>query len=222
MRLVDLSHTIEPGMPLFSDSAPQPRITPWMSHADSAQTGAYEGTTCELTEVAMITSAGTYMDSPYHFHPDRDTIDRLTLDQLVLPGVVVDCTNAPRAIGPDVLSGVDVAGRAVLFHTGWDRYWGEPRYHEHPYLTGGAARALLEGGAKLAGVDFLVIDDTSDPTRPVHVTLLGADILIVENLTNLAALPPEGFLFHAAPARVRGAAAFPVRAYAAITQEDSP
>jgi kynurenine formamidase len=83
-------------------------------------------------------------------------------------------------------------------------------------LTRDTAAALVAGGAKLAGVDFLVIDDTRDPRRPVHVTLLREQILIVENLTNLAALPAADFIFHAAPIKVAGAAAFPVRAYAVI------
>ncbi len=218
MRLIDLSQTIAPGMPLFSPSAPQPRITPWMSHAQAAASGRYEGCTCEISEVRFVTSLGTYLDSPYHFNPDGATIDRLALEQLVLPGVVVDCTyvQARQPIGPDSLAGADVAGRAVLFHTGWSRYWGQSEYFDFPFLTGETAAALRDRGAKLAGVDFLVIDDTTNPRRPVHVTLLNADILIVENLTNLAALPPDGFTFHAAPVRVAGAAAFPVRAYAVV------
>jgi arylformamidase len=216
MRLIDLSHTIEPGMPLFSSSAPQPEITAWMSHEQAAKSGYYEDCTCEISEVRMLTSIGTYMDSPYHFNPAEMSIEGLSLDRLVLPGVVVDCTavSARQPINPPVLEGIDAAGKAVLFHTRWSRYWGQPEYFDFPFLTGETAVALRDRGAKLAGVDFLVIDDTTNLRRPVHVTLLNAGILIVENLTNLAALPPEGFTFHAAPVKVKGAAAFPVRAYA--------
>ena len=71
----------------------------------------------------------------------------------------------------------------------------------------------------MVGVDFLVVDNTRDPERPVHVTLLGQDILIVENLTNLKHLPGSGFTFHAVPVKVAGAAAFPVRAYAIVRPE---
>jgi arylformamidase len=218
MQLIDLSQIIVPGMLLFSAKAPQPRIGTWMSHAQAAASGNYEGCTCEITEVQFVTSLGTYMDSPYHFNPAGVTIDRLRLEQLVLPGVVVDCSNAKarEPIGPDRLAGIDVAGKAVLFRTGWSRFWGQPEYMNFPYLTGETAVALRDRGAKLAGVDFLVIDDTTNPRRPVHVTLLHSDILIVENLTNLGALATTGFTFHAAPVKVAGAAAFPVRAYAVI------
>ncbi len=218
MQLIDLTQTIAPGMPLFSPKAPQPSVRAWMSHAQAAASGNYDGCTCEITEVQFVTSLGTYLDSPYHFNPAGKSIERLTLDQLVLPGIVIDCTQvqAREPIGPAVLDGLDIVGKAVLFNTGWSRYWGQPEYLNFPFLTGETAAALRERGAKLAGVDFLVIDDTTNPRRPVHVMLLHSNILIVENLTNLAALPASGFIFHAAPIKMAGAAAFPVRAYAVV------
>lgn len=226
MQLIDLSHRIEAGMPLFSGTAPQPFITPWQSHSQAATSGRYEGCTCEISEVRFLTSIGSYLDSPYHFDPKGASIESLRLDQLVLPGVVVECTPAREreAIGSEVLEGLDLAGKAVLFHTGWSRFWGKPEYYQFPFLTGETAAALRDRGAKLAGVDFLVIDDTGNPRRPVHVTLLKNDILIVENLTNLAALPAgapgsSAFTFHAVPVKFTGAAAFPVRAYASVDDQ---
>src|SRR5262249_17513634 len=51
-------------------------------------------------------------------------VARLPLDSLAdLDGVVVRIDAARRAIDLDVLATYDVAGRAVLVHTGWDRYW---------------------------------------------------------------------------------------------------
>jgi kynurenine formamidase len=224
MELIDLSQTLTQEMPRFSPDWPGPEISAWMSHAQSAESGRYQGCTCEISEVRFITSLGTYLDSPYHFHPGAASVEALGLDQLVLPGVVVDCRGVqPRSpLGPQALAGYDIKGKAVLFHTGWSRYWGEPQYADHPFLTRAAARALEQGGARLAGVDFLVIDDRQDPQRPVHVTLLGRQILIVENLTNLDSLPKTGFTFHAAPVKVAGAAAFPVRAYAVLDRDLPP
>jgi kynurenine formamidase len=218
MQLIDLSQTIEPGMPTFSPSAPQPKIYPWLSHAQAASSGTYLGCSCEITEVRFLTSLGTYLDSPYHFHPKKNTIDNLELDQLVLPGLVVDCTPTEKRqpITPEVLKSLELSGKAVLFQTGWSQYWGRTEYTEHPYLTQETAEVLIKGGAKLAGVDFLVIDNTRDPKRPVHVALLEKDILIVENLTNLGRIPGRGFTFHAAPVKIAGAASFPIRAYAVM------
>ena len=83
----------------------------------------------------------------------------------------------------------------------------------HPFLTAGAAAYLLEAGAVFVGIDSLNIDDTDDGTRPVHTALLGAGVPICEHMTNLAALPAEGFRFSAVPVKVRGMGTFPVRAY---------
>ncbi len=220
MQLIDLSQTIEPNMNLFSTTAPKPQLHEWQTHEDSAKSGSYEGCSCAMTEVTFVTSLGTYMDSPYHFHPEGGAIETLRLEQTVLAGVVIDCTHISESqpIHPDVLNGFDIAGKAVLFHTGWSKYWNQPKYMNFPYLTQETANALCEDGAKLAGVDFLVIDDTTNPRRPVHVTLLKNDILIVENLTNLADIPSNTpFIFHASPVKFKDAAAFPVRAYAMLS-----
>lgn len=218
MQLIDLSQTIEPGMPTFSPSAPQPKIYPWLSHAQAASSSTYLDCSCEITEVRFVTSLGTYLDSPFHFHPEKNSINNLELDQLVLPGLVVDCTPAEKRqpITPEVLKGLELSGKAVLFLTGWSQYWGSTEYSDHPYLTRETAEALIDGGARLAGVDFLVIDNTRDPKRPVHVALLEKDILIVENLTNLQRIPGRSFTFHAAPVKIAGAASFPIRAYAVM------
>jgi kynurenine formamidase len=218
MQLIDLSQSIEPGMPMFNPSAPQPKIYPWLSHGQSANSASYHNCTCEITEVRFLTSIGTYIDSPFHFHPEKDSIERLELGQLVLPGVLVDCTDMVKRqpISPDVLNGLEISGKAVLFHTGWSRYWGASEYQDHPFLTLDTAEALKVSGARLVGVDFLVIDNTRDRKRPVHVSLLKDDILIVENLTNLQAIKGRAFTFHSVPVKVAGAAAFPVRAYAVV------
>jgi arylformamidase len=218
MQLIDLSQTIGPDTPLFSDAWPRPTVTPYLSHAQAAFSGRYSGTTVEISFAQLITSVGTYLDSPFHFNPAGATIDRLDLSQLVLPGLRIDCGGLqPRqALGPELIAGQAVAGKAVLLHTGWSGYWGQPAYFEHPFISAGLALALRDGGARLVGCDFLAADDPNDPQRPAHVALLNGNVLIVENLTNLGQLPDAPFVFHAAPARVVGAAAFPVRAYAVV------
>jgi arylformamidase len=66
------------------------------------------------------------------------------------------------------------------------------------------------------GIDSHNIDDTRGNTRPVHTTLLGAGILIVEHLCHLEALPLEGFTFSAIPPKFKGVGTFPVRAMAKV------
>ncbi|HEV3052841.1 MAG TPA: cyclase family protein, partial [Longimicrobium sp.] len=113
--------------------------------------------------------------------------------------------------------GVEVAGKAVLVHTGHAAHWGTDAYFEgHPFLTRAAAVHLRDAGARLVGIDSLNIDDTGDLERPVHTVLLGAEIPVAEHLRGLEQLPEAGFRFYAVPVKVKGFGTFPVRAFAAV------
>jgi kynurenine formamidase len=169
----------------------------------------------------MVANTGTYIDSPYHRYRDGTDLAALPLESLAaLEGLVVRATQrSGRAIGPEMFAGCDVRGKAVLVQTDWDRHWRTDQYFEgHPFLTAAAARALVEGGAALVGIDSLNIDDTDDGTRPVHTALLGAEIPIVEHLCGLRELPDSGFRFYAVPVKVRRFGSFPVRAFAVVEE----
>lgn len=137
-----------------------------------------------------------YIDTPYHRYPHGTDLATTPLPNTThIPAVVVRATGIEgRAIDWTNFASLEVSRRAVLVNTGWDRHWRTERYFEgHPFLTKAAAEYLRDQGAALVGIDSLNIDDTSDRTRPVHSILLGAGIPIVEHLTNLAALPIDGF-----------------------------
>jgi kynurenine formamidase len=136
-----------------------------------------------------------------------------------LPGLVVrQPWENGIAVDAPALEGLDVRGKAVLVHTGWDRHWRTDRYgKDHSFLTAAAADWLIENGAALVGIDSNNIDDTRARARPVHTRLLGADIPICEHMTGLGQLPDEGFRFSAVPPKVRGMGTFPVRAYALLS-----
>jgi arylformamidase len=165
----------------------------------------------------MCSNTGTYLCSPFHRHPDGIDLGGLPHGRLAdLDTVMVDVSGQT---GPMVernqLLPHDVRGKAVLVRTGWDRHWRTYAYFRgHPVLT--AADHLAAEGATLVGIDSLNIDDTAGGERPVHSTLLAAGVPICEDLTNLAAVPIDGFRFSAIPVRVRGMGTFPVRAYAII------
>jgi len=79
---------------------------------------------------------------------------------------------------------------------------------------------LIRSKPVLVGVDFWNVDDTMDPSRPAHTRLLSSNILIVEHLCNLLALPRIGFKFYAVPLRIVRGASFPVRAFAEVDEYD--
>ena len=213
--LLDLSHTIRPDMPRFPGLA-APTIGAVWTHAEAAARG-YRDTTCEVTEVRFVTSIGTYLDAPYHFDPQGVDISQLDLSQLVRPGLVVDLREQAKPDAPlpaHAFEGLDVAGKALLLCTGWSDHWGTEQYTHFPFVPRALAERLRALRPALVGIDTLVIDSPQDPTRPAHTLLLRAGVLIVENLTGLSQLVGQTFTLAAVPAKVAGAAAFPVRAFA--------
>jgi len=219
-RLVDLSHAIEHGK-VYYKGLPAPIICDFLSR--EASRSLYEnGTEFHIGRVELITNTGTYIDCPFHRYADgRDTAAMPLARFVDIPAVVVRATTAhgrrDRAIDASWFHAHDVAGKAVLVHTGWDRHWQTDAYFEgHPYLTQDAAMWLRDAGAQLVGIDSMNIDDTSGGTRPVHSVLLREEILIAEHLTGLELLPDHAFTFTAVPPKLVGVGTFPVRAFATI------
>ena len=215
-RLIDVSHEIEDGMTTYP-GLPAPKIRDWLSREASNARYA-PGTTFQLGMIDLLANTGTYIDAPFHRYAEGKDIAGYALEAVAnLDGVVVHGADRGRAIDADVFGGVEVRGKAVLVHTGWDRYWRTERYGKgHPFLTAAAARHLVDGDAALVGIDSLNIDDDSDGTRPVHTALLAAGIPIVEHLCGLDRVPASGFRFFAVPPRVKRIGSFPVRAFALV------
>lgn len=216
--IIDLSHPIDESVPMFPGH-PGPQIEEYLSRSRAAAHYT-PGTSFVIHRYTFLGNTGTYLDAPFHRSADGADLSSLPLDHTAgLPGIVIDVRPAVMAgilgVGPDAMPAGDIAGHAVLLLTGWDAFWHTPRYLDRkPYLSAEAAVLLRDRGAALAGIDTWNIDDVADRARPAHTILLGAGIPIVENLCNLAALPPRGFRFFAPPLPVRGGSAIPVRAFA--------
>jgi len=213
-KLIDLSHAIVAGMTTYK-GLPGPHICDYLSRAESA--AHYDdGSTFQIGRIDMVANTGTYLDAPFHRFAEGDDLAALDLERLAgLDGICVrsDGLEADTSL----FDGLDVAGKAVLVRTGWDRHWRTEAYqHDHPFLTEGAARLLVERGARLVGIDSHNIDDTRARARPVHTILLGAGVLICEHMTRLDELPEQGFTFCAVPPKVSGMGTFPVRAFASL------
>lgn len=216
-RLIDLSHTIEAGLVTYK-GLPAPIVCDYLSRENSRL--FYEaGTEFQIGKIEMVTNTGTYVDCPFHRFADGKDLSEVGLEAFTdLEGIVirVPYTDA-LAITEAHVRNYELRNRAVLIHTGWDAFWNTETYYEnHPFLTAEAALYLRDCGVKLVGIDSHNIDDTTGRSRPVHTTLLGADILIVEHLCNLALVPDEGFTFSAVPPKFKGVGTFPVRAMAKI------
>ncbi|MEZ3117322.1 cyclase family protein [Halobaculum sp. MBLA0147] len=204
----DLTHPIESGMQTFPGDPPV-AVT-------SAATVDEDGYAVRTVELGSHT--GTHVDAPAHVVADGRTLDEYEPSAFVFDAAVVDCRDlgARAAIPPDRVP-TDDALDCVVFHTGWDDHWGTDAYRDHPSVSPAAAEVCVERGLAVA-TDTLNPDPTPSPAAgpdepdgvPVHETVLGAGLLVIENLTGLESVP-DRFRLSAQPLALGGDGA-PVRA----------
>ncbi|MBC7921759.1 MAG: cyclase family protein, partial [Ferruginibacter sp.] len=176
---IDLSHVIEEKLVTYR-GLPAPVICDYWTREESRQFYE-EGTEFQIGKIEMVGNTGTYLDSPFHRYADGKDLSELALDSLAnLEGVVIRVSERVTAVDAAYFRNRDLAGKAVLVHTGWDRHWRTDAYFtNHPYLTQDAAEFLVAARARLVGIDSHNIDDTVGRSRPVHTILLRHDIPIV-------------------------------------------
>jgi kynurenine formamidase len=215
-RLIDVSHVVEDGMVTYK-GLPAPIICDWRTREESR--AIYDGAEFQIRKVEMVANTGTYVDSPFHRYAHGKDLSELPLESVADLECVVIRVDPAKGPAIDAISLTrDVSGKAVLFHTGWDRLWRTDAYFEsHPHLTERVAERLANAGAALVGIDSMNIDSIATGARPVHTILLGNDIPIAEHLRGLAAVPPRGGRFSAVPVKVKGCGTFPVRAYVVVS-----
>ena len=171
----------------------------------------------QTSALSMGTHSGTHMDAPLHRIPGGAGIGAYGPDRLVGAGLIVDATgygeNEP--IPASILDGIGEKvwpGWFSVFRTGWDRFWGEERYFRHPFLSRHLAQALVDARAGIVAIDALSIDSTVDARDAAHETLLGADVLVAENLCCLGQLTTERpYAFAFLPLALGGADGSPAR-----------
>ena len=217
-QVFDVSHEVEDGMITYK-GLPAPVVCDYLSREQSKEHYA-GGTEFHVGRIDLVGNTGTYVDSPFHCFADGKDLSELPLKSLVdLDAVILRFDkDQGRAINRERFEDLgNIRGKAVLVHTGWDVHWRTDQYfEENPFLTEDAAEYLVDAGVALVGIDSLNIDDTEDLYRPVHTTLLGAEIPIAEHLCGLDQLPDRGARFSAAPVKVKDFGTFPVRAFAVV------
>lgn len=193
-RVVDLTHTIYPSMPLWP-TLPQPsyEYTKW------AARDFYTMTIIRR----MATHTGTHLDAPAHFIPEGDTVDRIPIERYMGEGVVLDLTFK----GPgEEITASDLKqyeseireGDVVMLYTGWSGKRGLTKEYLYfwPHVGVESAKYLASRKIKAVGIDGLSIAGWAEnvPAQPsiaksspvdVHVTLLREGIIIVEEVANL-------------------------------------
>ncbi|ELZ83121.1 hypothetical protein C453_13986 [Haloferax elongans ATCC BAA-1513] len=183
MTLVDLTRLVESGMPTYPGDPP----ISVESHADF-DTDGYR-----VSRLELGTHAGTHVDAPSHTEPDGRTLDDYAVADLRFTAQAVDCRDvgAGELVGPgSIPDGIADDTDFLVFRTGWEREWGTERMTDHPVLAPETGQWCADHGVSV-GIDALSPDPTGNDGVPVHHAVLGSELLIVENLRGLDALPVD-------------------------------
>ena len=216
MEMVDLTRVIYDGMPKIP-ALPDVHVRKFLS--------LEKGHPLNVTEISLPCHAGTHVDAPIHIVPGGKSIDELPLEAFVGPGSVIGVNKKgdEEVSAKDLeTSGVQVnRGDILMLYTGWDTKFDSPDYNMHPYLSVDAAEWMVKKGIKMFGIDCITVDLLT-PSRPkgfnfpVHKTLLGNEILIAENVTNLGSIVGKRTRIMALPLRVKGSDAGHARIIAEV------
>lgn len=211
MKIVDLTRTIQPDMPVFPGD-PQPVFRVLASFSCDK---------CRIREISMGSHTGTHMDAPSHMIKDGTSLDNLPISRFCGSAILVPCEDCVESglITLDAIRRCKGADEAefILLRTGWEKLWEEDSFFKgYPVLDEDAAYWIVENRKKGVGLDVSSIDPVDDESGRLHHIILGGDILIIENLCGLYHLPAGLFDFCALPLKLKDADGSPVRAAAFI------
>lgn len=214
-RIVDLSHLLYSGMPVFPGDPPVEFV-----RASTIKESGYH-----VTTVRFGTHAGTHVDTPSHVLFDDTAVDSLALDDLVGWAEVLDLGElAPgseiTAAHLDVFSDRVRSESRVILKTGWSRYVGQENYFTaYPSLSEGAAMWLTARCVKLLAVEQPSVHLTEHVK--IHKLLLSERLVLVEGLANTAELTHDRVYLVALPLKLQGLDGSPMRVIA-IEGADAP
>lgn len=202
-HIQDLTHTLKPTFPSFSG---QP-----VFKSDVAVTLKKDG--YYALNVNYFEHIGTHMDAPAHFGEGARTVDQLAASALIAPIAVIHIhERAARNHDAQVMP-ADIRawerrhgrlprGAAVFMHSGWESRVGSAQAFRNPDASGvmhfpgfhpDAVEFLLkERNAVGIGVDTLSLDFGASKDFKTHSTWLPTGRWGMENLANLAQIPPGG------------------------------
>lgn len=208
-RVVDLSHRLNSDTPVYPGT-----VAPAIAPSNTIEADGFRE-----KSLLMPSHFGTHIDAPAHVLRSGKTLDELPIEHFQGRAAMMDARETSTIDSGAVAAFLEdhPTMEFVIIRTGWERYWRQSQYfRDYPILSEGAAELLAGRGLKGVGVDAISVDAVGDTELPAHHTLLRSDVVIVENLCNLAALPQRSFMFQCLPLKLEDGDGSPVRAVASI------
>ncbi len=234
-EIVDLSHAYDSST-IFWPTADAFRLE---TVADGITPGGYY---YAANNIFTSEHGGTHIDAPVHFAQGKQTVDRIPVERLVGPAVVIDVTAAAERDADYQVTVADIEqaeardgaippNAILIIRTGFSRRWPDAarylgtadrgdaavaRLH-FPGLHPDAARWLVANRQLDAiGIDTASIDYGQSTQYESHRVLFDRDVPAFENLTSLERLPARGASVIALPMKIGGGSGAPLRAIAIL------
>ncbi len=200
MQIIDLSHEIHEQMTVFGETE-KPKII----RKNTIENDGYN-----LHELSFNSHTGTHVDAPNHMVLNGKHLDDFALEYFTGAGLMLHvgqfkASEIPLSFLKNYATEIQNAAFLIL-NSGWYKKWDSKEYHSNfPVLSKESATWLTQFKLKGIGLDSISIDPVDSQDVPLHQIVLGAGMLIIENLNNLDALPESGFHFQCFPLKVNKA-----------------
>jgi arylformamidase len=223
-NIIDLGHEMFTGMPVLDDNVTNQF---WENNTFEGMARYSEGKISARSRMMLVFEhVSTHVDAPGHFDKDGMTIDQIPLQQLIVPGHLLDLTHKKpyEGIGPDDFKrAVEASGKEiepntiVIANTGQYKNYGVGDFRTaRPFITGEGGQWMVDQGTTLFGTDLIGIDNPEEMWNPTHTAFLMNGVPMIQQLNNLDALIGLDFLFVALPWQMLGGTASPVRPVALV------
>jgi arylformamidase len=175
-------------LPIVSGGLIYPNNPPILIEVASSMAA---GASSNSSRISFGSHTATHVDAQHHMIDGGWTTERMRLDVLIGPALLVRFPDDVMSITAAHLSALDLNGiERILFATRNSGFNREGDFRkDYTYVAPDAAELLVAKGVKLVGVDYLSIEQFKSGHHKTHKTLLGADVIIIEGLsfTNVAA-----------------------------------
>jgi kynurenine formamidase len=216
---IELTHTLDETAPTWDGLC---GFTQTITN-NYGQTATFVPFPFRVQQISLRSGIGTHVDAPSHLMPDGLSIDSLPLTHLFAPCVVLDIAekmndrstlSVQHILSFEKEHGPLSQGTIVMVRTGWDIFWSNPEKYRNnnifPSVSKEAAILLLERKIVALGTDTPSPDRPEDG-YPVHSLMLGNNIYLIENATNLHALAPSGDFIACLPLKMKDGSEAPIR-----------
>jgi arylformamidase len=177
------------------------------------QQAVARGASANVSTIRFGSHTGTHADAPRHFFDDGQPIDKIPLERLIGPAMVLGFGDEVRAVGAAELRQHDLKDhKRILIRTRNSALLSQQAFvKDYTYLAPDGAQYLVDKGVELVGVDYLSVEQFHSGHHLTHRTLFEASVVIIEGLD--LSVPPSGeYQFICLPLRIEGCDGAPARA----------